>query len=82
MIDSTALSGLEEVAPLVEAGERADLLIYQHSPLSDAMLVFGTGAMRLKDDTSKPDGLGRWMKPSKGHDIRAQTFRVDQKQLS
>jgi imidazolonepropionase len=37
----------------VEVGKKADLLVHDHNPLTDFKLLYGTGAMRLNDDTRK-----------------------------
>jgi imidazolonepropionase-like amidohydrolase len=48
-----ALLGIEEEAGTVDVGKRADLLVHEHNPLEDFKLLFGTGAMRLNDDTGQ-----------------------------
>lgn len=45
------LVGLSDEIGSVEVGKRADLLVHEHNPLSDFKLLYGTGAMRLNDDT-------------------------------
>ncbi len=47
------LVGLSDEIGSVEVGKRADLLVHDHNPLSDFKLLYGTGAMRLNDDTRK-----------------------------
>ncbi len=37
----------------VEVGKYADLLVHDQNPLSDFKLLYGTGAMRLNDDTGQ-----------------------------
>jgi imidazolonepropionase len=46
-----ALCGLEDEIGSVEVGKRADLLVHDYNPLTDFKLLYGTGAMRLNDDT-------------------------------
>jgi imidazolonepropionase-like amidohydrolase len=48
-----ALLGIEDDAGSVDVGKRADLLVHDQNPLEDFKLLFGTGAMRLNDDTGK-----------------------------
>lgn len=48
-----ALLGIDEEAGSVDVGKRADLLVHDHNPLEDFKLLFGTGAMRLNDDTGQ-----------------------------
>lgn len=48
-----ALLGIEDETGSVDVGKRADLLIHDQSPLEDFKLLFGTGAMRLNDDTGQ-----------------------------
>jgi len=45
------LLGIEDETGTVEVGKRADLLIHDANPLDDFKLLYGTGAMRLNDDT-------------------------------
>ena len=45
------LVGLADEIGSVEVGKRADLLVHDHNPLTDFKLLYGTGAMRLNDDT-------------------------------
>lgn len=52
-LDSATLLGIDEQTGTIELGKRADLLIHQHNPLNDTKLMFGTGAMRLNDETAQ-----------------------------
>jgi Amidohydrolase family len=45
------LCGLSDELGCVEVGKRADLLVHNHNPLTDFKLLYGTGAMRLNDET-------------------------------
>ena len=47
------LIGLSDEIGSVEVGKRADLLVHDHNPLADFKLLYGTGAMRLNDETRK-----------------------------
>lgn len=50
---SAALLGIDDDTGSVDVGKRADLLVHDHNPLEDFKLLYGTGAMRLNDDTGK-----------------------------
>jgi len=56
-IDSAALLGMDDEVGSIEIGKRADLLIHKHNPLADTKLMYGTGAMRLNDDTGQVEWL-------------------------
>jgi imidazolonepropionase len=45
------LVGLSDETGSVEVGKRADLLVHDENPLEDFKLLYGTGAMRLNDET-------------------------------
>jgi len=49
------LVGLGDEIGSVEVGKRADLLVHDHNPLTDFKLLYGTGAMRLNDETRKTE---------------------------
>jgi hypothetical protein len=49
------LLGIEDETGTVEVGKRADLLVHDANPLDDFKLLYGTGAMRLNDDTRAVD---------------------------
>jgi hypothetical protein len=42
----------------VRAGMLADLLIVDQNPLKNLKVLYGTGALRLNDDTGKPEWVG------------------------
>jgi cytosine/adenosine deaminase-related metal-dependent hydrolase len=46
----------------VEPGKRADLVITEHNPLEDFKVLYGTGTLRLNDQTGKVERVGgvRW----------------------
>jgi len=46
------LLGIEDDTGSIDVGKCADLLIHDQSPLEDFKLLFGTGAMRLNDETA------------------------------
>jgi imidazolonepropionase len=48
---------LEEEIGTVEVGKRADLLVHDHNPLTDFKLLYGTGALRLNEETNS----GEWL---------------------
>jgi len=50
---SAALLGIDDDTGSIDVQKRADLLIHDQNPLTDFKLLFGTGAMRLNDDTAK-----------------------------
>ncbi|MDB5590224.1 amidohydrolase family protein [Enterovirga sp.] len=50
-----ALCGLEDEIGTVEVGKRADLLVHDHNPLTDFKLLYGTGAMRLNEETNQAE---------------------------
>ena len=49
------LVGLGDEIGSVEVGKRADLLVHDHNPLTDFKLLYGTGAMRLNDETRQTE---------------------------
>ncbi len=52
-IENATLLGVEEDRGSIEVGKRGDLLVHDENPLSDFKLLYGTGAMRLNEDTQK-----------------------------
>jgi len=60
--EGAALCGLEDDIGSVEVGKRADLLVHNHNPLTDFKLLYGTGAMRLNEETNGPEFVrGLWL---------------------
>ncbi len=51
-IEGANLLGIADEAGSLETGKRADLLIHDHNPLTDFKLLYGTGALRLNDETN------------------------------
>jgi|SRR5271166_1044 len=49
------LVGMADEIGSVEVGKAADLLVLDHNPLADFKLLYGTGAMRLNDETRKTE---------------------------
>lgn len=49
--DSAALLGVDADVGTVEVGKFADLLVHQMNPLDDFKGLYGTGAIRLNDET-------------------------------
>ncbi|MDQ8731508.1 amidohydrolase family protein [Bradyrhizobium sp. LHD-71] len=49
------LIGLSDEIGSIDVGKRADLLVLDHNPLDDFKLLYGTGALRLNDETRKPE---------------------------
>ncbi|MCS5638034.1 MAG: amidohydrolase family protein [Myxococcota bacterium] len=71
---SAELLSLEHEVGTVEAGKRADLLVVDENPLLNTKSLYGTGAIRLNDDTRKPERVGGVRYTIKGgvvHDAKA-----------
>ncbi len=49
------LLGLGDEVGTLETGKAADILIHDRNPLADFKLLYGTGAMRLNDETAAVD---------------------------
>jgi len=54
--------GKEADFGVVEAGRRADLVIVEYNPIEDFKVLYGTGTLRLNDDTGAVERVGgvRW----------------------
>lgn len=52
---SAALCGLADEIGSLEVGKRADILVHDHNPLTDFKLLYGTGALRLNEDTNRAE---------------------------
>lgn len=51
-LQGAELLGIEHKTGTLEVGKEADILIHNQNPLSDFKLLYGTGAVRLNDDTN------------------------------
>lgn len=49
------LLGIDEDTGSIDLGKRADLLVHDLNPLEDFKLMYGTGAIRLNDETGKAE---------------------------
>jgi imidazolonepropionase len=49
------LLGIEDEAGTLEVGRRADILVHDQNPLTDFKLLYGTGAVRLNEETNGPE---------------------------
>lgn len=49
------LLGIDQDTGTLEIGKRADVLIHRTNPLTDFKLLYGTGAMRLNDESKSID---------------------------
>jgi imidazolonepropionase len=49
------LLGIENKTGTVEVGKEADLLIHNQNPLGDFKLLYGTGTLRLNDETNQAE---------------------------
>ncbi|MDJ0835487.1 MAG: amidohydrolase family protein [Acidobacteriota bacterium] len=56
------LTGLDSEIGSVEVGKRADLVIVPANPLQNLKVLYGTGAIKLNDDTGEVERIGgvRW----------------------
>lgn len=53
--ESAALLGVDDDRGTIEVGKAADLIVHEHDPLEDLKLLYGTGTMRLNDETRKTE---------------------------
>ena len=67
VIRSATMHGAEELAKasgaeielgIVREGMLADLLVVDENPLANLKVLYGTGAVRLNDDTGRPERVG------------------------
>lgn len=49
------LLGIDEDTGSIDLGKRADLLVHDFNPLEDFKLMYGTGAIRLNDETGQAE---------------------------
>lgn len=61
-LSGAELLGMEEEIGSVEVGKRADLVIVDQNPLANFKVLYGTGAIRLDDETGEVGRVGgvRW----------------------
>jgi predicted amidohydrolase len=52
---ASELLAIEEEVGTLEVGKRADILIHDQNPLTDFKLLYGTGAVRLNEETNGPE---------------------------
>ncbi len=57
-LKSAELLGIEHEAGTVERGKRADLVITPENPLENTKSLYGTGAIRLNDETRQAERVG------------------------
>lgn len=62
-LNGAELVGLEQQLGTVEAGKLADLLIVEENPLANFKVLYGTGALKLNDETQQTEKVGgvRWV---------------------
>ncbi|MXX60637.1 MAG: amidohydrolase family protein [Holophagales bacterium] len=67
VIRSATMNGAEELAKasgqdiefgIVREGMLADLLVVDENPIANLKVLYGTGAVRLNDDTGRPERVG------------------------
>jgi hypothetical protein len=61
-LSGAELLGMEEEIGSIEVGKQADLVIVDENPLANFKVLYGTGAVRLDDDTGEVGRVGgvRW----------------------
>ena len=50
--------GLEPSFGIIRPGLKADLVVIDQNPLENLKVLYGTGAVRLNDDTGKVERIG------------------------
>lgn len=65
-IQGAELLGIDDETGSIEVGKIADLLVLDENPLADFKMLYGTGALRLNEETNK----GEWRRALR-HTIRA-----------
>ena len=67
VIRAATMHGAQEIAKpmgtgidygVIRAGLRADLLVLEENPIANLKTLYGTGAVRLNDDTGRPERVG------------------------
>ena len=54
----TRASGAEMEFGIVREGMLADLLVVDENPVANLKVLYGTGAVRLNDETGRPERVG------------------------
>jgi hypothetical protein len=57
-LEGAEVLGLADDLGTVQPGKRADLVIVAANPLENFKVLYGTGALRLNDQTAKPERVG------------------------
>lgn len=73
-LKSAELMGLDREIGSVQVGKRADLVIVDENPLVNTKALYGTGAVKLNDETRRAERVGgvRWtIKGGVVHDAKA-----------
>ena len=56
--EGARLLGHDDELGTVRVGRKADLVVVKGNPLANMKLLFGTGTLRLNDETGKPERVG------------------------